>query len=117
MSVIAYWLMGKLGITARLASFITWAASVLLAFLAFWLAYSWAWDQGRDAERTKWEAAAKHLEDADAAADAEALDVADETKGRINATNQRAADAAAQSDDPLAAGISELRAKGPRKGS
>lgn len=116
MSVIAYWLMGKLGITARLASFITWAASVLLILLALWGAYLWAYNNGRDDERAKWEAAAQILEDADAAADAEAIDVADQSKGLIHDENQRAADAASKSDDPLKSGIDSLRAEGRRKG-
>lgn len=89
---------------------------LLLIGLALYAAYSWAWNSGRDEERAKWEAAAEHLEDADAAADAEAIDVAHETKETFDATNQRAADAAAQSDDPLAAGFSELRGKGERQG-
>lgn len=112
MSIIAYWLMGKLGISARLASLITWAASVLLVLLALWLAYSWAWDKGRDHERAKWEAAAEILKDADAIADAEALDVAAETKGTIDAQNDDARAAAADSDDKLRAGLDRLRAQG-----
>lgn len=89
-------------------------AAVLAAIL--YAGYCWAWDRGRDDERAKWEAAAEHLEDADAAADAEAIDVAHDMKGQVDATNQRAADAAAQSDDPLAAGFSELRGEGAPKG-
>lgn len=114
MSVIAYWLMGKLGITARLASFIAWAGSVLLALLALWGAYLWAYNNGRDDERAKWEAAAQMLEDADAAADAEAIDVAHDTKDEINAGNERAKQAAAGGDDPLAAGFDSLRKEGSR---
>lgn len=101
------------------ASTAKWVARgvVLLVILgAFYGAYSWAWNSGRDDERAKWEAAAEHLEDADAAADAEAIDVAHETKESIDATNQRAADAAAQSDDPLATAFGELRGKGKRQG-
>ena len=116
MSVIAYWLMGKLGITARLASFITWAGSVLLVILALFWAYSWAYGNGRDDERAKWEAAAELLEDADAAADAEAQDVAHDTKESIDAGNERARAAAGASDDPLRAGLDSLRAEGARKG-
>lgn len=116
MSVIAYWLMGKLGITARLARLITWAASVALVMLALWGAYLWAYDNGRDDERAKWEAAAEHLEDADAAADAEAIDVANDMKGQVDATNQRAADAARDSDDPLRSGFDSLRGEGGGQG-
>lgn len=76
-----------------------------------------------DGDRDKWrdkakayETASQIIEDADAIADAEARDVAAETKGTIDASNKRAADAAAQSDDPLAAGLRELRGQGSRKG-
>lgn len=109
-SLIIYALAPKLG--QRAATMVAWGGMLLLVAAALWLAYSWAWDKGRDHERAKWEAAAEILKDADAIADAEALDVAAETKGTIDATNQRAADAAAASDDPLAAGIGELRKEG-----
>ncbi|ALJ14141.1 hypothetical protein [Sphingopyxis macrogoltabida] len=113
-SLIAYALAPRLG--ARMATVTAWALTIGLAFLALYLAYCWAWDQGRDHERAKWEAAAELLEDADAAADAEALDVAHDMKGQVDATNQRARDAAAASDDPLAAGIGELRRQGGGQG-
>lgn len=112
MSVIAYWLMGKLGISARLASLITWAASVLLVLIALYAAYSWAYNRGEADERTKWEAAAEHLEDADASADAEAIDVAHDMKGQVDAQNDDARAAAADSDDKLRAGLDRLRAQG-----
>ena len=54
--------------------------------------------------------------EADKAADAEARDVAAQTKGEIDAGNQRAADAARDSDDPLGAAFGELR-KGKAGGS
>lgn len=116
MSIIAYWLMAKFGLSARVASLATWAASVLLVLAALWGAYLWAYDNGRDDERAKWEAAAEMLEDADAAADAEALDVADQSKGLIDHGNEQARAAAAGSDDPLAAGFDSLRGQGARKG-
>lgn len=103
-------------ISERAAVFGLWIATFLLIGAAIVGFYLWAYDNGRDDERAKWEAAAEHLEDADAAADAEAIDVAHDTKESIDATNQRAADAAAQSDDPLATGFSELRGKGKRQG-
>lgn len=49
MSVIAYWLMGKLGITARLASFITWAGGLLLVALLIGAAVWWFNDTVDDA--------------------------------------------------------------------
>lgn len=74
-----------------------------------------------DGERDKWrdrakayEAASKAVKAADAKADAAGLETAAETKGAIDATNQRAADDAAQSDDPLDAIARRLRAEGDR---
>lgn len=89
-------------------------AAVLAAIL--YAGYCWAYDQGRDDERTKWEAAAEHLEDADAAADAEAIDVAHDAQKDIDDANERAKQAAAGSDDPLGAAFGELRGKGGRQG-
>lgn len=114
-SFIATFLMTNTRLGPKAAALASWAAMLSLTLLAVWLAYSWAWDQGRDHERAKWEAAAEMLKDADAAADAEALDVAHDTKETINAGNQRAADAAAKSDDPLASGFDSLRAEGARQ--
>ena len=116
-ALLATFLSTKTALGPKAAAWIVRGVALALAAIALWLAYSWAWDRGKDHERAKWEAAAEILEDADAIADAEALDVATETKETIDATNQRAADAAAQSDDPLAAGFGELRAKGARKGN
>lgn len=95
----------------RLAKAGAW---VIIAVLGLWLAYSWAWDRGRDSERARWEAAAAKIEKADAVADTTAMTTAAETKGEIDATNERAADAAARSDDPLAAGLNGLRAEKDR---
>lgn len=85
-------------------------AAVMAGLL--YAAYCWAWDQGRDHERAKWEAAAEILEDADAIADAEALDAATETKGTVDAGNERAEDAARGSDDPLRDAFGSLRKEG-----
>lgn len=72
-----------------------------------------------DGDRDKWrdlakqyEAASKIVQDADAIADAEALDVAHETKKDIDDANTRAADAARDSSDPLGAAFGELRKEG-----
>lgn len=100
------------GLGPKAARLLAWVGVLLLAVVALYAAYSWAWDKGRDHERTKWEAAAEILRDADAAADAEALDVATETKGTIDASNERAKQAAAGSDDPLASGFDSLRKEG-----
>lgn len=60
--------------------------------------------------------ASEAVVEADKAADTEARDVAAQTKGEIDAGNQRAADAARDSDDPLRSGFDELR-KGATGGS
>lgn len=99
----------------RLAKAGAWIIIALALVGAVYAAYCWSWDRGRDHERAKWEDAAKMLEDADAAADAEARDVAAETKKDIDDANERAKDAAASSDDPLAAGLGELRRQGSRQ--
>lgn len=113
-SLIAYALAPRLG--ARMATVTAWALTIGLAALALYLAYCWAWDRGRNHERAKWQAAAELLEDADAAADAEALDVAHDMKGSVDAQNDAARDAAAASDDALRAGLDSLRAEGQRQG-
>lgn len=76
-----------------------------------------------DADRDNWraqvreyEAASKIVEEADAAADAEALDVASETVKGIEDGNARAKAAADASDDGLRAAFDELRPKGGGKG-
>lgn len=105
---------GRVG--PRVASLIGHAIVAAILAGALYLAYCWSWDRGRDHERAKWEAAAELLEDADAAADAEAQDVAHDTKESIDAGNERARAAAGASDDPLRAGLDSLRAEGARKG-
>ena len=70
-----------------------------------------------DGDRDKWrnlakqyEAASKIVKDADDIADAEALVVAAETKGNIDAQNDAANDAARNNpSDPLGAAFGELR--------
>ena len=104
------------GLGPKAAKLLAWAGVLLLAVLALWMAYSLAYNRGEADERSKWEAAAEILRDADAAADAEALDVAIETKGNIDASNERAKQAAAGSDDPLASGFDSLRKENPRGG-
>lgn len=74
-----------------------------------------------DGDRDKWrdlakqyEAASKIVKDADDIADAEALVVAAETKGNIDASTEQARDDARDSDDPLAAIAKRLRGEGDR---
>jgi hypothetical protein len=71
-----------------------------------------------DGDRDKWrdrakqyEAASKAVKDADVKADAVALGVAADKKGSIDAGNERAKAAAANSPDPLRDGIGSLRAE------
>ena len=90
-------------------------AAVLAAIL--YAGYCWSWDRGRDDERAKWEAAAEHLEDADAAADAEAIDVAHDAQKDIDDGNKRAEDAARGSDDPLRDAFGSLRGEGSGQGN
>lgn len=106
-SLIIYALAPKLG--QRAATVVAWGGVLLLAMLALYLAYSWSWDRGRDHERAKWEAAAEILEDADAIADAEALDVAHDAKETIDAVTEQARDDARDSSDPLKAMADSLR--------
>lgn len=108
-SVIATYLMTNTRLGPKAAAAVSWLAVLLIAFLALYLAYCWAWDRGRDHERAKWEAAAEMLEDTDAAADAEALDVAHDMKGTIETQNDRAKRAASKSDDPLRAALDEIK--------
>lgn len=111
-----------LPILARLTSFWRWmtespirlAFALLIAlctFLAFRLSLV---DGDRDKWRTRadeYEAASKAVAEASIAADAEARDAAAQTKGTIDAGNDRAKAAAGQSDDPLRAGLDRLRAE------
>lgn len=105
------------GMKAKLAGWVARGLIVLAMLGALYAAYSWAYNRGEADERTKWEAAAEILEDADAIADAEAIDVAHDTKESIDATNERAADAARDSSDPLDAVAKRLREEGARRGS
>lgn len=96
-----------------------WAARGVvfgLAMLALYLAYSWAWDRGRDHERARWEAAAAKIEAADKKADAAGTITAAETKKDFDDANKRAEDAARDSADPLRDGLGELRRQGSGKG-
>ena len=104
------------GLGPRVAKLASWAIVALLALLCLWGAYSWAYDNGRDDERARWEAAAAKIEAADAKADAAGTVTAAETKKDIDDGNKRAEEAARGSDDPLAAGIGELRRQGSGKG-
>lgn len=111
-ALLATFLSTKTALGPKAAEWIARGAFLALAALALWLAYCWAWDRGRDDERAKWEAAAEHLEDADAAADAKAVDVAHDAKETIDAQNDEARAAAADSDDKLRAGLDRLRTQG-----
>lgn len=96
-----------------------WAA-VGVAVLAFigvlYGAYCWSYDNGRDDERARWEAAAAKIEAADVKADAAGTVKAGEVKKGIDDANQRAADAARDSGDPLKSGLDSLRQSGGRQG-
>lgn len=105
------------GMKAKLAAWVARGVILLVIAGALYAAYSWAYDNGKDTERAKWEAAAEHLEDADAAADAEAIDVAHDMKGQVDAQNDEARAAAADSDDKLRAGLDRLRAQGAGGGN
>jgi predicted negative regulator of RcsB-dependent stress response len=103
-------------LTANPARTVVALLIALCAFLSWRLA-------SVDGDRDDWRALAKQyetasqiVEEADAAADAEARDVAAETKGTIDAATDRAQAAAAASDDPLAAGLNSLRKEGQPKG-
>lgn len=111
-ALLATFLSTKTALGPKAAEWIARGAFLALAALALWLAYCWAWDRGRDHERVKWEAAAEHLEDADAAADAEAIDVAHDMKGQVDAVTEQAREDARQSDDPLDAVAKRLREEG-----
>lgn len=112
-------------ILAPLASLWRWltADPIRLAFFALLLLCAFlAWRLASvDGDRDKWrdlakqyEAASKIVKDADDIADAEALVVAAETKGNIDAATEQARDLARDSDDPLAAIAKRLRGEGDR---
>lgn len=115
-SILATLLMTRANMGVRAAKLASWGIVVALAALALWWAYSAAYDNGRDDERARWEAAAAKIEAADVKADAAGTVAAAETKKGIDDGNARAAEAARGSDDPLAAGIGELRRQGARQG-
>lgn len=110
-------------VLAPLARFWAWLAAdpirlafaILIAVCAF---LGWRLSS-IDADRDNWreqvreyETASKIVEEADRAADAEALDVAAETVKGIEDGNARAKAAADASDDGLRAAFDELRPKG-----
>lgn len=111
---IAIQLMQRFALGPRTAGWIARGILASLAVLALYAAYSWAWDKGRDAERARWEAASAKIEAADKVADEKGLAVAGETKKDIDDGNERARQAAAGSDDPLARGLNSLRAEKDR---
>jgi hypothetical protein len=103
-------------ISERAAVFGLWIATFLLIGAAIVGLYLWAYDNGRDDERARWEAAAAKIEAADAKADAAGTVAAAETKKDIDDANERAAAAASGSSDPLRDGLNSLRAEGGGKG-
>lgn len=48
-----------LGVSTRVAKLLSYALTILAIGGALYGAYCWAWDQGRDHERNRWEQAAK----------------------------------------------------------
>lgn len=113
-------LLGRLGgrITQKAADMLSvWIVALvglLISVGALYGAYCWAWDKGRDHERARWEAASAKIEAADKVADEKGLATAGETKKDIDDGNERARQAAAGSDDPLARGLDSLRAEKDR---
>lgn len=117
------WLLGALSGTRKLLlkawEWFTddpWRLFVLVAavFALLW----WRADARADRLASELQAlrdASAAVVEADKAADAEARDVAAQTKGEIDAGNQRAADAARDSDDPLKSGLDSLRSEGDRR--
>lgn len=106
----------RLALGPKLANLIGHAIVAAVMAGLIYLAYCWAWDRGRDHEGARWEAAAAKIEAADAKADAAGAVTAAETKGKVDAGNERAKQAAAGSDDPLAAGFDSLRKENQPKG-
>jgi len=104
-------------LSERAAVFGLWIATFLLIGAAIVGLYLWAYDNGRDDERARWEAAAAKIEAADAKADAVGTVTAAETKGKVDATNERARRDAVGSDDPLDAIAKRLRAEGGGQGN
>ena len=105
------------GLGPRVAKWAARGLVLALAALAVFLAYRWAYDNGRDDERARWQAAVAKIEAADAKADAAGTVTAAETKGKVDAQNDAAREAARGADDKLRAGLDRLRAEGAGKGS
>lgn len=118
------WLLGALSGTRKLFlkawEWFTddpWRLFVIVA--AVMMILWWRADARADRLASKLQAlrdASAAVVEAGKAADAEARDVAAQTKGEIDAGNQRAAEAARDSDDPLRDAFGELR-KGKAGGS
>lgn len=92
------------------------AAMALCGFLALRLSMV---DGDRDEWRDKaraYEVASKAVEEADKKADTAGIATSAQTKGTVDARNERAKAAAAGSDDPLAAGFDSLRKENQPKG-
>ena len=123
-----FWVLGIIrAALAPLASLWRWltAEPVRMAFAVLLLLCALlAWRLAAvDGDRDKWrdrarayEAASKAVKDAGVKADAVALDVAADKKGSIDAGNERAKAAAANSPDPLRDGIGSLRTENARGG-
>lgn len=93
------------------------AFTLLLGLCAFlgWRLSSVDGDRDDWREKAKaYELASQIIEDADAIADAEALDVAGDMKGTIDAVTEQARDDARDSGDPLDAIARRLREEGDR---
>jgi hypothetical protein len=113
-SLIAYAIAPAVG--EKVAKATAWGIVLLVAALAVWGAYCWAWDKGRDHERARWEAASAKVIAADVKADAVAIDTAATTKGKTDAVTEQARDDAAKSGDPLDAVSKRLRAESAGRG-
>lgn len=115
-----FWLLGLLSGTRKLLlkawEFFTdnpWRLFVIVAaaFAFLW----WRADARADRLASELQAlrdASEAIVEADKAADGKALDVAAQTKGEVDATNERAKADADRSDDPLDAIARRLRAEG-----
>lgn len=114
------WILGLLSGTRKLLlkawEFFTdnpWRLFVIVAavFVFLW----WRADARADRLASELQAirdASEAIVEADKAADGKALDVAAQTKGEVDATNERAKAEADRSDDPLDAIARRLRAEG-----
>lgn len=77
----------------------------IAALAALW----WAYGAGQDAKQAEWDEFTRKAEQAAREADRAAGEAVTETIDEIEAGNQRARDAASQSDDPLADGLRGLK--------